>query len=112
MTYLEPCLTFIFRILAYLEPKIYSELCQTRNIQDIQNAVKHSHIENPARFRTLSNSEFWHIYTYLKLRILATLTYLKPDTHSEPSQRFNMEFFAKIVKSCNYFFKAPPMLDF
>ena len=74
--------------------------------------MKRSHIENPARFRTLSNSEFWHIYTYLKLRILATLTYLKPDTHSEPSQRFNMEFFAKIVKSCNYFFKASPMLDF
>ena len=27
--------------------------------------------------------------------------YLKPDAHSEPSQRFKMEFFAKIVKKCN-----------
>ena len=35
-----------------------------------------------------------------------TLIYLKPDTNSEPSQRFNMEFFAKIVKNHNYFSKA------
>ena len=31
---------------------------------------------------------------------------LKPDTYSEPSQRFKTEFFAKIVKNYNYFFKA------
>ena len=32
VAYLEPYVTFIFRILAYLEPEIYSELFQARNI--------------------------------------------------------------------------------
>ena len=31
--------------------------------------------------------------------ILRTLTYLKPNTYSEPSQRFKMECFPKIIKS-------------
>ena len=35
-----------------------------------------------------------------------TLIYLKPDTYSEPSQRFKIEFFAKIVKNYNFFSKA------
>ena len=34
------------------------------------------------------------------------MTYLKPDTYSEPFQRFKMEFLAEIVKNYNYFFKA------
>ena len=38
--------------------------------------------------------------------IFRTLTYLKLDTYSEPSQRFKMECFAKIVKSHNYFSKV------
>ena len=32
--------------------------------------------------------------------------YLKPERYSEPSQRFQMECFEKIVKSYNYFSKA------
>ena len=34
------------------------------------------------------------------------MTYLKPDTYSEPSQRFKVEFFCKILKKFNYFSKA------
>ena len=33
-------------------------------------------------------------------------SHLKPDTYAEPSQKFKMEFFAKIVKSYNYFSKG------
>ena len=55
VAYSETSVTFIFRILAYLKHEIYLEqgiFWYTRN------AVKRLHIENPARFRTLSNSEF------------------------------------------------------
>ena len=45
-----------------------------------------------------------HIYKYLQ--IFKNLTYLKSGACSEPSQRFKIEFFAKVVKSCNYFSKG------
>ena len=38
--------------------------------------------------------------------IFRTLTYLKLDTYSEPSQRFKIECFAKIILSYNYFSKV------
>ena len=41
------------------------------------------------------------------LRISRTLTYLKPDTDAEPSQKFKMESFAKIVESIIIFQSAP-----
>ena len=41
--------------------------------------------------------------------ILTILEYLKSDTYSEPSQRFKMECFAKIVKCYTYFKKALSM---
>ena len=47
-----------------------------------------SHIQNPVIFTKIHK-----------------LTCLKPDTYLEPSQRFKMEFFAKIVKNYNYFSK-------
>ena len=53
--YSAPCAT-----LAYSEPKIYSELCQGI-FSYTQNPVQRSHIENPAIFRILLYSEFWHI---------------------------------------------------
>ena len=53
----------IFRILEYLEPKTYSELCQGISWH-IQNAVQHSHIQNPTIFRNLE--------------------YLGPKEYSEP----------------------------
>ena len=49
------------------------------------------------------NSEPWHIDNS---GIFRTLTYLKPDICSEPSQRFEMECFSKITKSYNYFSKV------
>ena len=58
-------------------------------------------------------SEPCHIYE--SLRIFRAMTYLKPGTYSEPSQRFKMEFFEKIVKNYNYFSKAlifPTMIIF
>ena len=42
------------------------------------------------------------------LRTSRTLTYLKPDTYSEPSQRFKTELFAKIVKNYNHFSESVP----
>ena len=75
--YLEPC-----------ETLVYTETWDTRN---------------PGIFRTLS---WLHPYAYSEhchicenLRILRTLTYLKPVKYSESSQRFKIDFFAKIVKS-------------
>ena len=74
-------------------------------------------------FRTMHNAficgnmeylEFWNIQNLSKIAIqnsepwrinnpgiFITLTYLQPDTYSEPSLRFQMEWFAKIVKSYN-----------
>ena len=49
------------------------------------------------------NSEPWHIDNH---GILRTLTYLKPHTYPENSQRFKMKCFTKIVKSCVYFSRA------
>ena len=53
---------------------------------------------------TQDQKESWHIYK--NLGILINLTYLKPGTYLEPSQRFKMEFFAKIFKTYNYFSKV------
>ena len=120
----------IFWALAYLEPDAYLKLCETLT-RHIQNpATEHYsaifrhywepcatlayaetwHTRNSGIFRTLPQlhpdaySEPCHIYE--KLRIFRTLTYLKPNTYSKPSQRFKMEFFAKIVQNYNYFSKA------
>ena len=46
--------TAIFRILAYIEPNIYSELCQGI-FWHVKNAALHSHIKNPATFRILKH---------------------------------------------------------
>ena len=56
--------------------------------------------------RNLAYSEFWNIQNpsiIASRRIFRTLSYLKPDIYPEPSQRFKMAFFAKIVKNYNYF---------
>ena len=113
----------MFWALTYLELRAYLKPCETLTI----------HIQNPAIghysgiFRTLCNTcicrnltysescniqnssiiasrRIFRILPYYKhLWIFRTLAYLKPDTHSELSQRFTMEFFAKIVKNYNYF---------
>ena len=79
VAYLELCVTLaysepshiqslgIFRILAYLEPKIYSELCQGI----------FWHISD--RFATLVYSEPCHIQNLIIFRILA---YLGPEAYS------------------------------
>ena len=38
--------------------------------------------------------------------IFRALTNSKPDSYSEPSQKLKMAYFAKIVKSYNYFSKT------
>ena len=82
----------------------------------IQNLVQRLHM-----LKNLAYSESWYIrslpllhpgtcpelcHIYENLRIFRTLIYLKPDTYLEPSQRYKMGFFAKIVKNYNYFYKA------
>ena len=49
-------------------------------------------IQNPLQLNLDTYSEPCHIYE--NLQIFRTLTYLKLDTDSEPSKRFNMEFSA------------------
>ena len=44
------------------------------------------------------NSEPWHIGNPGMFR---TLTYLKPNAYLENSQRFKMDYFAKIAKNYN-----------
>ena len=46
------------------------------------------------------------------LQKFKTLTYLKPDTYSDLSQRFKIKFFVEIVKNYNYFSKALHLRSF
>ena len=81
-----------------------------RHIQNLAYAET-CHTWNPGIFRTLPQlhpnaySESCQINE--SLRIFRTLTYLKSDKYSKPSQKFKIEIFAKIVKKCNYFSKMP-----
>ena len=119
----------IFWALAYLESEAYFKSCETltRHIQNptighhsaifrhILNLVQRLHMQKPEIFGIMEYSEPFHNYiqTYIQnpvihknLPTFRTLTYLKPDTYAEPSQRFKMEFFSKIVKNYNYFSKV------
>ena len=80
----------------------------------IQNIVQHLHTRKSGILGILEYSEPFHncipmpvqgpvILTKRILGIFRTLTYLKPSTYLEPSQRFKIEFLAKIVKNLNYF---------
>ena len=78
----------------------------------IQNLVQRLHTQKAGILGILEYSEPFHncIPTHSEpchindnLRILRTLTYLKPDTYSEHSQRFKITFFANIVKNYFYF---------
>ena len=82
------CNSCIFRTLAYLEPKIYSEICQDI-FWYIQNAMQRSHIENChiqnfTIFRILTYLGFeaysetclcTHIQAYLIMIVIITLTF-------------------------------------
>ena len=70
-----------------------------------------AHIQKPCHIYEKSyilcnpgNSEPWHTES---LGYSENQIYLKLDTYSEPSQKFKMVYFAKIIKSYNYFSKAP-----
>ena len=103
----------IFRTLPWgiIQPYsgIYRTLCHTcicRNLAysvswNIQNfsIIAFRSIQNPVKFTN-------------NLRIFRTLTYLKPDTYSEPSQRFKMEFLVILVKNYNYFYEALHLKSF
>ena len=73
----------------------------------MQNLVQCLHMQKPGILEIFEYSELFHLHpdTFSgpchiceNLRTLRTLTYLKPETCSKPSQKFNMEFFAKIDK--------------
>ena len=129
-TFSTLCNLLIFTILTYseplacLEPTAYLKPCKTLtwHIQNpaifryINNLEQRSYIQKPGILRILEYSESFHncILTHIKNPVIfmkiykysLIRTYLKPDTYSEPSQRFEMECFAKIVKNYNYFSKA------
>ena len=118
--------------LAYLELQGYLKSCEmlTRHIQNpamwhystifrhIQNLVQCLHMQKPGILRISEYSKLFHnlhpntwsesFHIYKNLQISKTLTYFKPDTYLEPSQRFK-SFFAKIVK--NYVFIEYFILD-
>ena len=60
-------------------------------------------MQNPSII--ISGHVFKPCHIYENLQIFRTLTYLNPNTYGEPSERFKMESFAKIVKNYNYFSK-------
>ena len=125
------CNPHIFTILPYSKP---CHIKNQRHIQNpvkrwpgivhnpalfrhIQKLVLPSHMQEPDIFWVLEysepfhnciplnhkNSELWHIDFPA---IFRTLTYFKPNTYSELSQRVKMECFKTIVKSYNYFSKV------
>ena len=105
--HLKLCETLIRRI---QNPVIGHYLAIFRHIH---NLVERLHLQKPGMLAILQYSELFyyciptHTHNPLILRkifkIFKTLTYLKPSTCSEPSQRIKIEFFAKIVKNYNYF---------
>ena len=73
----------------------------------MQNLVQCLHMQKPGILEIFDYSEPFHLHPNTSsgpchicenLRILRTLTYLKPETHSKPCQKFKMEFFTKIDK--------------
>ena len=66
-------------------------------------------IQNPYIIAFRCNSQPTHIYK--NLQIFRTLTYLKPDTYSEPYQRFKIELLPGIVKKTIIIFPKRSILD-
>ena len=65
------------------------------------------HVQKPGILGILEHSEPFHncilthlepCHIYKNLQIFRTMTYLKPDTYSELSQRLKMEFFLQNSK--------------
>ena len=60
--------------------------------------------ENRSTLCKPRNSELWHIGNP---GIFRTPTYLKLNTYSKPSQKFNMAYFVKtVVEGYKFFYKA------
>ena len=103
--YLKPCETLTWHIQNPATGhysaifRILSNACLCRNMSSFHswNIQNSSIIASQLIFITL-----W----YENLRIFRTMTNLKSNTYLEPSQRFTIEFFEKIVKNYNYFFKV------
>ena len=94
----SPCHRALFSLI-----QAYSETCERLHLQNLEYSEPWN-VENPFIIASDAFSEPCHINE--NLRIFRTLIYLKPDTYSESSQRFGIEFFAKIVKRYNYFSKT------
>ena len=97
--YSEPCHK---AVLSHIQA--YSEPCATLTYAETW------HTRNPGTCITLPLLHL-NVYSELcyineNLRIFRTLTYLKPNTYSEPSQRFKIEFFGKIVETIIIFPKC------
>ena len=73
------------------------------------------HMQKPGILEILEHSEPFHncilthlelCHIYKNLQIFRTMTYLKPDTYSELSQRLKMEFFLQNSKMLELFFQS------
>ena len=85
----------------------YSAIFRTLDKACIRKNLAYSeswNIQNPSL--NASQRIFRTLPQLRKFMIFETLTYLKPNTYSEPSQKFTMDFFAKIVKNYIKFSKA------
>ena len=129
--YSGPCVTLTYSEPCHSEPGIFRTGSLFKILwnvdQHIQNFVIGHYsgifktLCNACIFRNLAYLEFWKIqnsYNYIPKYIQNPVIFrkiyeysqnsdiIKPDTYSESSQRFNMEFFAKIFKYYNYLPKA------
>ena len=120
--YSGPCVTLTYSEPCHSEPGIFRPGSLFKILwnvdQHIQNFVIGHYsgifktLCNACIFRNLAYLEFWNIQNsynyipkYIQNPVIFTKIYeysqnsdIKPDTYSESSQRFNMEFFAKIFK--------------
>ena len=105
----------MFWSLANLEMEVYLNPCETLTGHIQSPVIGHYSailtLHNACICLKLTYSKLFHncILSHIQNPVIFTkihkLTYLKPDTYLEPSQRFKMEFFGKIVKNYNYFSK-------
>ena len=94
----------LFKILWNVD-QAYSEPCighYSAIFRHTQNVRQHLQYSEPFHHNRIPTRIQYPAIKFTNLQLFWTLTYLKPTTYSEPSQRFKMEFFAKIVKSYNY----------
>ena len=74
-------------------------------LRHIQNLIQHLYMQKAEILGILEYSKLFHNCIPPHIQNCAIFTKIHELTYLEPSQRFKIEFFAKIVKNYNYFSK-------